>query len=78
MTSLYHAFAFHIGSIALGSLVHAAAGVLRGIVSFVVGFAKGGEGSPETPLMDLTKKCCCCCLSCFDSFLQFINSNVYT
>ncbi|KAK6180571.1 hypothetical protein SNE40_012702 [Patella caerulea] len=64
---------YHLGSIALGSLLIALVQFVRLIVSFIDGRLRG----KENPVAQVLLKMLSCCLWCFEKFLKFLNANAY-
>lgn len=72
-TSIFRLIRYHLGSLALGSLVIAFVILIRWILTFIEGRLKGKENFIAKFLL----KCLICCLYCFEKILKFINSNAY-
>lgn len=66
---------YHVGSVALGSLLLAILWLLRLIAKYL---EEGMRNDPNNnKLADFALKCVGCCLACLDKFLQFFNKHVY-
>lgn len=64
---------YHLGSVALGSLVIAVVQFVRIILKIVESKLKGREGSCAKSAL----KCCQCCLYCFEKILKYLTRNAY-
>ncbi|XP_076320021.1 choline transporter-like protein 1 isoform X3 [Tachypleus tridentatus] len=69
-TSFYRLVRYHLGSIALGSLLIA---LLKLVRAFFKGLKRHMRNHPD--YCKYLLKCCQCCLWCFERFLVFINRN---
>lgn len=72
-TSFSHLFRFHLGSIALGSLLIALVQFARVILKAVQAQVKG----KETDFARCLFRACQCCLYCFEKCLSYITRNAY-
>ncbi|XP_067121136.1 choline transporter-like protein 1 [Centruroides vittatus] len=72
LTSTKNVVRYHLGSIALGSLIIAIIKLIRFIMKQVERQLKKQDNPARYVLM-----CCQCCLACFEKFLQFLNKNAY-
>ncbi|CAF1660993.1 unnamed protein product, partial [Adineta ricciae] len=71
--SLFRALAFHLGTLAFGSLIIAIVKVIRTVLEYFQKKVKDKTGKVAKCLM-----CCCrCCLLCLEKFLKFLNRNAY-
>ncbi|XP_071117793.1 choline transporter-like protein 1 [Haliotis cracherodii] len=64
---------YHLGSVAIGSLIIAIVKFIRLGLSFIEGRLKGAENFVAKFFL----KCLGCCLWCFEKFLKFLNDNAY-
>ncbi|XP_041359407.1 choline transporter-like protein 1 isoform X2 [Gigantopelta aegis] len=64
---------YHLGSVALGSLLVAIVSLIRHTLSFIEGRLSGASNM----IAKFFLKCMGCCLWCFEKFLKFLNSNAY-
>ncbi|XP_019878880.1 choline transporter-like protein 1 [Aethina tumida] len=71
--SAYNLVRFHLGSVALGSLIIALVQFLRIIFKVLEKYLNNHEGSIAKCLM----KCCHCCLYCFEKVIKYLSRNAY-
>ncbi|KAL3284220.1 hypothetical protein HHI36_018383 [Cryptolaemus montrouzieri] len=71
--SFYNLIRFHLGSVALGSLIIAVVQFLRIILKIVEKNLRRREGSCSKCVF----KCCQCCLYCFEKILKYLTRNAY-
>eukprot|EP00158_Paraphelidium_tribonemae_P004854 Partr_v1_DN27006_c0_g1_i1_m28801 putative Solute carrier family 44 member len=64
---------YHLGSIALGSLVIAVIQLIRAILFYIQRTLKGKQNKPAKALL----ACCSCCFACVEKVFKFINKNAY-
>ena len=71
--SLIRSLLFHLGTVALGSLIIAIVKLLRFFLEYIQTRVKNKSGRSARCLL-----CCCrCCLFCLEKFLKFLNRNAY-
>lgn len=78
--SAYRVARYHLGTIAIGSLIIAIVQFMRVILEYVDRKLQKGaeEGGPVTQKIVGFFVCCCrCCLWCLEKCLKFINKNAY-
>lgn len=64
---------YHLGTVALGSLIIGIIRLVRAILATVQKYLNKSENAVFKALL-----CCCqCCLKCFESFIRFIGRNAY-
>eukprot|EP00054_Salpingoeca_dolichothecata_P026510 m.189895 g.189895 ORF g.189895 m.189895 type:complete len:667 (+) comp25677_c0_seq7:74-2074(+) len=73
LRSLYRLLRYHLGSVALGSLIIAIIQFARAILAYVQKKTKNKTGA----LVQYFLKCIACCLWCFEKCMKFINKNAY-
>ena len=76
-TGIYRAFRYHVGSIALGSLVLSITYMIRAAVyvaSYVVSVEAGGD---EDGTAAKIKGCTKCCLACWERTIKFLTEAAY-
>ncbi|XP_044756952.1 choline transporter-like protein 1 [Coccinella septempunctata] len=71
--SIQNLIRYHLGSVALGSLVIAVVQFIRIILKFIEAKLKGREGSCARSVL----RCCQCCLYCFEKILKYLTRNAY-
>ncbi|KAF2073423.1 hypothetical protein CYY_005271 [Polysphondylium violaceum] len=71
--SLWRVFRYHLGSLALGSLILAVVQFIRWILRFLEKKFKGKEAF----LARFVVKCLNCLFGCFERFIKFIDKNAY-
>ncbi|XP_050304964.1 choline transporter-like 1 [Anthonomus grandis grandis] len=68
---------YHLGSVALGSLIITAFKIPRLILMYLhERFTRGKEKGNECSSCGL--KCCICCFYCLEKFIRYLNHNAYT
>lgn len=72
LTSMKRMYRYHLGSIALGSLIIALVKLVRIVLKYVEKRIGGQSQACSWAL-----KCCQCCLWCFEKFLKFLSKNAY-
>ncbi|CAF3959337.1 unnamed protein product [Rotaria sordida] len=73
LASIFHAFVFHLGTIAFGSLLIAIVKLIRDILEYIEQKVKDKTGRIARCLFC----CCCCCLFCLEKSLKYLNRNAY-
>uniref|UniRef100_A0A0G4GK33 Uncharacterized protein n=1 Tax=Chromera velia CCMP2878 TaxID=1169474 RepID=A0A0G4GK33_9ALVE len=73
-TSMYRAFRYHLGSVALGSLILA---IVKFIKWFLRYLAKQAQGTPGNRIMRCLIGCVMCLVQCFERCIEFLNKNAY-
>ncbi|XP_064606234.1 choline transporter-like protein 1 [Liolophura sinensis] len=73
LTSIYRLIRYHLGSVAIGSLIIALVKFARLILSYIEGKIRGKVGCVAVFCL----KCLRCCLWCFEKALKFLNRNAY-
>ncbi|XP_037801220.1 choline transporter-like protein 1 [Penaeus monodon] len=73
LTSMKRMYRYHLGSIALGSLIIA----LVKLVRIVLKASVKRRIHYVSKLVSWALKCCQCCLWCFEKFLKFLSKNAY-
>ena len=68
-------FKYHVGSLALGSLVLALLSIVSAIMEYAS--AKLAEESEGNSVARCCAGCIGCCVHCFDRFMRFLNRNAY-
>lgn len=76
LTSITNLVSYHLGSMALGSLLITILKVPRLILTYVYAKMKKNEESSECAKCGL--KCCICCFYCLEKCVRFMNHNAYT
>ncbi|XP_064090066.1 choline transporter-like protein 1 isoform X2 [Macrobrachium nipponense] len=71
-TSMKRMYLYHLGSIAIGSLIIA---IMKMIRFLLKKFEKRLGGA--NPVCGFLLKCCQCCLWCFEKFLKYLSRNAY-
>ncbi|XP_045581957.2 choline transporter-like protein 1 isoform X1 [Procambarus clarkii] len=71
--SMHRMFRYHLGSIALGSLIIAIVKFIRLILKYIERKLNGNSNQ----VCSFMLKCCQCCLWCFEKFLKFLSRNAY-
>ncbi|XP_046681197.1 choline transporter-like 1 isoform X2 [Homalodisca vitripennis] len=74
-TAYRHLISYHLGSMALGSLLITLLKVPRLILSYLAAKLKKYE---QSDIAQCIAKCCICCLYCFENCIRYINHNAYT
>ena len=69
------AFKYHMGSIALGSLMLACIWIIRAIMEYIG--KKMQDASGDNGCTKCLVSCMRCCIACFDRFIRFVNRNAY-
>lgn len=72
-TSLSNMVWYHLGSVALGSLLIALVQLARVILKFLQSKLKGAQSDMAQCLL----KACQCCLYCFEKFLAYLTRNAF-
>ncbi|XP_042865088.1 choline transporter-like protein 1 [Penaeus japonicus] len=72
LTSMKRMYRYHLGSIALGSLIIALVKFVRFILKYLEKRLSGQSQACSWAL-----RCCQCCLWCFEKFLKFLSKNAY-
>ncbi|XP_041356726.1 choline transporter-like protein 1 [Gigantopelta aegis] len=72
--SIGHLVIYHLGTVALGSLVITIVKLPRWILMYLNKQLKGSENQCARFCM----KCCICCLWCLERCLKYLNANAYT
>lgn len=67
-------FSYHIGSIALGSLIIGLTLILKFFLKIVAGAVKRGANNPITKVLCI---CCICCIGCIEKLVSFLDEGVY-
>eukprot|EP00035_Acanthoeca_spectabilis_P010305 m.182654 g.182654 ORF g.182654 m.182654 type:complete len:674 (-) comp14980_c0_seq1:5339-7360(-) len=78
--SMYRLIRYHLGTIAIGSLIIAIVQFIRVIFEYVARKLEEAAESSNTlvkKLVDFFVCCCRCCLWCLEKCLRFINKNAY-
>ncbi|XP_077291052.1 choline transporter-like protein 1 [Arctopsyche grandis] len=73
ITSFKNLVSFHLGTVALGSLLIAFVQMLRAILQYIQSHLRGSENRIIIGIV----KCCQCCLCCFEKFLKYMSRNAY-
>ncbi|VDN11880.1 unnamed protein product [Dibothriocephalus latus] len=71
--SLGRALLYHMGSLALGTLLITLLGLIRAFLLYLEKKLKAAEN----PVAKGMLRCCGCCMWCLDKFLRFLNRNAY-
>ncbi|XP_045462805.1 choline transporter-like protein 1 [Harmonia axyridis] len=71
--SMCNLIRYHLGSVALGSLVIAIIQFIRIILKFIENRFKGRTGCCAKSILG----CCQCCLYCFEKILKYLTRNAY-
>ncbi|XP_054274772.1 choline transporter-like 1 [Macrosteles quadrilineatus] len=74
-TAYRHLISYHLGSMALGSLLITLFKVPRLILSYISAKLKKNE---QSEVAQCLAKCCTCCLYVFENCIRYINHNAYT
>lgn len=73
--SIWHLARYHLGSVALGSMIIAVCQAIIALLTYVQQKAKHTED--PTGLVHYVLKCLVCCMWCLEKCLKFINRNAY-
>ena len=73
--SVWHLARYHLGSVALGSMIIAVCQAIIAILMYVQNKAKHTED--PTGIIHYVLKCLVCCMWCLEKCLKFINRNAY-
>jgi len=74
LSSFYRVFRYHLGSIALGSLILA----IIQFINFILSYIKSQMGDDNSSrLIKCLIDCVQCCLDCCERFIEFINRHAY-
>eukprot|EP00056_Hartaetosiga_gracilis_P005755 m.88547 g.88547 ORF g.88547 m.88547 type:complete len:688 (-) comp12269_c2_seq1:238-2301(-) len=73
LNAVKNSFRYHLGSLALGSMLIALLQLVRLLLAYVQKKLKGRTGA----VVDALMKCCQCCLWLLEKFLKFLNKNAY-
>merc|ERR1719240_657990 len=65
---------YHLGTVALGSLIIAIVQLARAVLEY---FNQKTKNENQTAMGTFIIKCCRCCLWCLEKCLKFINRNAY-
>ncbi|KAJ1531974.1 hypothetical protein ONE63_000611 [Megalurothrips usitatus] len=76
LTSITNLVSYHLGSMALGSLLITILKVPRLILTYIYAKMKKSEETSECAKCGL--KCCICCFYCLEKCVRFMNHNAYT
>lgn len=76
LTSISNLVSYHLGSIALGSLLITILKIPRLILTYIYAKMKNREDTSECAKCGL--KCCICCFYCLEKCVRFMNHNAYT
>lgn len=68
---------YHLGSVALGSLLITIFKIPRLIMMYIHEKLRGNKDK-GSECASCTLKCCICCFYCLEKFIRYINSNAYT
>ncbi|XP_034241334.1 CTL-like protein 1 [Thrips palmi] len=75
LTSITNLVSYHLGSMALGSLLITILKVPRLILTYIYAKLKNNE---ESECAKCGLKCCICCFYCLEKCVRFMNHNAYT
>ena len=75
MKSFWRMLRYHLGSLALGSLILTITRILRYLIKLVTKTAQ--RNAKHSLIADFICKCCNCFFWCLEKFLKFVNTNVY-
>jgi solute carrier family 44 (choline transporter-like protein), member 2/4/5 len=75
-TSFYRAFRYHLGSLALGSLIIAIINFLIAVLEYIKQKV-GDEAAEKSKILKCLISCCQCILECCARFMEFINKHAY-
>lgn len=73
LKSLKNLIFFHLGSVALGSLLISLVQLLRAALQYIQTYLKGSTNRFINGLLT----CCQCCLYLFEKFIKFLSRNAY-
>ena len=73
LTAFGNLVRFHLGTVALGSLLIALVQIVRAILSYIQSHLESSENSAAK----FMARCCQCCLYCFEKILQYLTRNAY-
>jgi len=72
--SFGRAIRYHLGTLALGSLILAVLSLARAVLAYA---SHQAEKAPNNKILKVCLACLQCCLACFEKFLKFLNTNAY-
>ncbi|KAK3919480.1 Choline transporter-like 1 [Frankliniella fusca] len=76
LTSITNLVSYHLGSMALGSVLITILKIPRLILTYIYAKLKNNEETSECAKCGL--KCCICCFYCLEKCVRFMNHNAYT
>lgn len=75
LTSIWWGFRYHLGSLALGSLILSVIWIIRLILAYVMHFSEElKKKGVESSLITLIVKCLACYVACFQRFIQYLST----